>query len=212
MTGDDVGSPEQPVDGHRRHSQLALLLFRQRKQVKVLDRRIEALDPPGDLKLQASGGLTEIGGTLTTPSQPCFLAFNSAEDSNVTGNGTTVTVDFDSEVFDQGADFSADTFTAPVTSRYHLNTNVQLIGMTAVVADQVILTIVTSNRTYRGTRFDLTNGLPTIIGLTLSVIADMDSGDTAIVQVVVSGEVSDVVDVEGNASIALTSFSGCLAS
>ncbi len=60
-------------------------------------------------------------GAVTKPSNPAFLARNSVTDSNVTGNGTEVTIDFDTEVFDQGGDFASDTFTAPVTGRYQLN-------------------------------------------------------------------------------------------
>ena len=48
-------------------------------------------------------------GAVTKPSNPAFLARNSSTDSNVTGNGTEVTIDFDTEVFDQGDDFASDT-------------------------------------------------------------------------------------------------------
>ena len=150
-------------------------------------------------------------GNVTTPAQPCFLAFNSVTDTNVTGNGTAATVDFDTEVFDQGADFATDTFTAPVTGRYLLTANVQLLGLTTA-ADSSSVSIITSNRTYRGNRFDLVSGYPDILGYTITVVADMDSADTATVSVTVAGEASDVVDVEGDGTILVTSFSGCLVS
>ncbi len=162
-------------------------------------------------RVQNSGIVIDDSDRMTNSSQPCFLAFNSVTDVDQTGNNTFATVDFNIEVFDQGADFAADTFTAPVTGRYLLTTVIQVLGITTA-ADAILTEIVTSNRTYRGTRFDLTNGLPDRYGMTLSVVADMDSSDTATVRVLVNGEGSSVVDVVGDATILLTTFSGCLLS
>ncbi len=145
---------------------------------------------------------------ITTNSiQPAFLAYNSADDVDVTGNGTTATVDFDTEVYDQGGDFAADTFTAPVTARYLLTTNVLFFGLTAA-ADSVVFRIITSNRNYQLQTIN-TNDLPSTMSLALSIVADMDAADTATVTLVVNGEASDVVDIDGDAS-ANTSFSGAL--
>ncbi len=47
------------------------------------------------------------GIPIEAPSRSAFLAYNSVTDSDVTGNGTVVTVEFDTEVFDLGADFCA---------------------------------------------------------------------------------------------------------
>ena len=149
-------------------------------------------------------------GTHTNTAQPCFLAFNSATDLNVTGAGTIATVDFDTEVFDQGNDFAADTFTAPVTGRYLLAAVVQLLGI-PIGVDLSLIQIATSNRTYRGSRFDLVADFPGVIGHTITVVADMDIGDTATVTVNVDGA-SDVVDIEGQGTDLVTSFSGCLIS
>ena len=149
-------------------------------------------------------------GTHTNTAQPCFLAFNSVTDNNVTGAGTIATVDFDTEVYDQGNDFAADTFTAPVTGRYLLTAVVQLIGIPTGV-DLSLVQIITSNRTYRGSRFDLVADFPGVIGLTITVVADMDIGDTATVSVNVDGA-TDVVDIEGQGTDLVTSFSGCLIS
>lgn len=148
-------------------------------------------------------------GTHTNTAQPCFLAFNSVDDLDVTGDGTVVTVDFDTEVFDQGNDFLADTFTAPVTGRYLLTANVTLLGI--VTAGGASIQIVTSNRDYRGNRFDLASGLEDNMGLTISVVADMDAADTATVTVQVTGETGTPIDIDGDAS-AFTTFSGCLLS
>ena len=147
---------------------------------------------------------------VTMGFQPCFLAFNSATDNDVTGAGTIATIDFDTEVFDQGNDFAADTFTAPVTGRYLLTAVVQLLGI-PTGADLSLIQITTSNRAYRGSRFDLVADFPGVIGHTITVVADMDICDTATVTVNVDGA-TDVVDIEGQGTNLVTSFSGCLIS
>ena len=146
-------------------------------------------------------------GEATNAEQPAFLAHNSSVDSDVTGNGTVATVDFDTEIFDQGADFATDTFTAPVTGRYLLAAGVRASGMTTA-ADDYTIEIVTSNRTYN-VDFLHTNLLGSRIAPTISVVADMDASDTATVTFEVNGEASDVVDIEGS-SVLITFFSGCL--
>jgi len=69
-------------------------------------------------RVQNSGVVIDDSDRMTNSSQPCFLAFNSATDNDQTGAGAIPTIDFDTEVFDQGNDFTADTFTAPITGRY----------------------------------------------------------------------------------------------
>ena len=139
-------------------------------------------------------------GAVTKPGTPAFLAKNSANDCNVTGDGTIVTVDFNSEIFDQGADFACDVFTAPVTGRYAFNTIVEYQGnTTGHVRHDVFL--VTSNRSY----FTIQNGSRVgTTGQALSIIADMDAADTAYVR----GNVYDgaaVIDIA-----ACSYFSGML--
>ena len=148
-------------------------------------------------------------GTHTNTAQPCFLAYNAATDDNQTGNGATATVDFSTEVYDQGSDFASDTFTAPVTGRYLLTATVLFTGVTAA-ADSAIMNIVTNNRGYQ-VRMDITDGMPTQMGFSNAVIADMTALDTATITLVVAGESSDVVDIFGSSN-AETQFSGCLIS
>lgn len=149
-------------------------------------------------------------GTHTNTSQPCFLAFNSVTDIDVTGAGTTATVDFDTEVFDQGNDFAADTFTAPVTGRYLLMATVRVDGITTA-GDELDIAISTSNRLYRDVWASSNNMPVPVLARSIGVIADMDAADTATVTIQGFGEASDVMDVFGTTAPE-TFFSGCLLS
>jgi hypothetical protein len=145
---------------------------------------------------------------VTMPLQPCFLVTNSVNDSNVTGNGATVTIDFDSEIFDQGGDFAADTFTAPVGGKYLLSWSIGLSGLTATAGVLIRLDVITSNRTYyRQIKLYTANQIDPF-DISGSVIADMDASDTVILNMVNTGEASDVHDIQGNSRV--TCFSGCL--
>ena len=145
-------------------------------------------------------------GEVTQPNQPSFLATaNGSDQTDVSGDATAVTVNFGTEIFDQGADFASNTFTAPITGRYLLCAHVKLNGL--LVAHTVIRTnLVTSNRTYSDIYDEGTlsfNGLP----MQVTQVADMDAGDTALVQVNVSNG-TKVVDITG--IVTQTFFSGSL--
>ena len=135
-----------------------------------------------------------------------FLAYNSADDANQTGNGANATVDFDTEITDELGDFATDTYTARYTGLHLLACNVEAYNFGASAAD-AYLTIVTSNRTYRHIRF----GVPvtnTSDGYSMSVIADMDAADTALVRLQVNGMAGNTVTIAGGASPITTFFSG----
>ena len=61
------------------------------------------------------------GQRITQPLQPAFSASLSADVANATGDGTAYTIAFNTEQYDQGGDFAANTFTAPVAGRYRFN-------------------------------------------------------------------------------------------
>jgi len=146
--------------------------------------------------------------SVTNASQPAFLAHNSATDADATGDGTAVTVDFDTEVFDQGADFASDTFTAPVTGRHLLSAAVSVDDSNGTYG---WVKIATSNRDYYGTYLDAddcaadANG---ILNFVVSCIADMDANDTATVTVELGGGAKKA-DVRGDSNC-VTFFSGAL--
>ena len=150
-----------------------------------------------------------IGPTNINRTQPAFLAVLASADTNVTGNGTLYVVGTNvayTEIFDQANNFSGTTFTAPVTGRYHFDVKATFNGITIATSFEVLL--VTSNRFYDHQTVTVS---PTgNYTLSFSVLADMDSGDTANMSVRVSGEAADTVDLVGAATV-LTSFSGFLA-
>jgi len=149
-------------------------------------------------------------GEATLPNQPSFMAYNSADDNNVTGNGTAATVDFDTEIFDRGTNFAADTFTAPVNGIYAFQTNVVVRGLTTSHT-QALLEIVTSNETIRLAEIDIgairdSTNVATIGGAATVL---MDASDTATVRLTISGSGSDDADI-GGATGPRTYFSGAL--
>lgn len=142
-------------------------------------------------------------GEITQPLQPSFLVTHSAGDANVTGDGTQYTVAWGNEIYDQGADFASNTFTAPVTGRYELSATVTYQQSTASHTSNYII-ITTSNRDYI---FFSPITTANDRSLTLSVIADMDASDIARVILQVSGS-TKVVDMMADARF--STFSGSL--
>lgn len=144
-----------------------------------------------------------VNGYIQTVGQPGFLAYNSAND---TAQANGAVVDFDTEVYDELGNFAADTFTAPVTGRYQLNWVVTLASASTTIVANVNL--VTSNRSYASGRVTLTAaGAETDASAAGSVVADMDAGDTAQVQLALN---TGTVTIAGTASPYFTYFSGRL--
>ena len=137
-----------------------------------------------------------------------FLAYNSFTDANATGNAIVATIDFDTEVYDLGDDFAADTFTAPKGGVYLLSAAVYLDNLAAINTTGR-LRIVTSNRTYFGLQGNY--GAMRTAGNTMvavgTCLADMDAADTATVDVTVwlGGQ---VVGIQGHAKTLYTYFCG----
>jgi len=152
----------------------------------------------------------QTAGNVSMPNQPGFLAYNSATDNNVTGANAVATVDFDTEVFDQNADFATDTFTAPVTGRYLVAYRVAVLGVTSA-GDSSILQLVASNRTTSAQNhaWNLRDEGDVQYSLTGSQIIDMDASDTFTITLQADGESTDIQDIQGVATL-LTSVSAWL--
>jgi hypothetical protein len=127
-----------------------------------------------------NGLVVDANNFITQPAQPSFLVTAPANTQNVSGDGTTVTAEFDTEIFDLGGNFNTTTFTftAPVTGKYLLNASILIAGVTAANAD-AFLVIVTSNRSYSVYSYDVPTA--TEFPLSLSHLCDMDANDTAYV-------------------------------
>jgi hypothetical protein len=124
-------------------------------------------------------------GAVTKPLQPAFLARPASEQSNIAAD--TQTVVFGTEIFDQNSDFASNTFTAPVTGKYHLETQLRLQTVDSG-ASYYIVDILTSNRSYHFI-FNPSNfaGDLSYWSVTSTALADMDAGDTAYVRIQQAG-------------------------
>ena len=157
----------------------------------------------GGTKIQLDGN-----GHMTNATQPCFLVRNSSDQSNIS-LATLVTVVFDTEVFDQNADFASNTFTAPVTGRYLFTYN---LNFSQTDADHTVLqiTLSTSNNAFTNNPAidpSAFTGDPSIHAMGGAVICDMDANDTALVKMSCEGG-SAQTDIVSNG--VRTNFGGVL--
>jgi cytoskeletal protein CcmA (bactofilin family) len=123
----------------------------------------------------------DSGGRVTMPSQPAFQAHPSSAQSNI-ATDTAVTIVFGTEVFDVGANFASNTFTAPVTGKYQLNLHMQL-GAVDSAASFYQIQLITSNKSYNLTIAPVFSADAPYWGIAHSVLADMDASDTAIIKI-----------------------------
>lgn len=139
-------------------------------------------------------------GEINYPLQPAFLAYVSTAILNVTGDGTVYSIIYDVEVFDNNGDFNlaTSTFTAPVTGKYKFTYMCRLGGGSGLTA--ALCRLVTSNLTYiTNMSQTITTSSSLTVGV-ISLILDMDAGDTATVNVNATDSGGKVDDVAGLAS------------
>lgn len=136
-------------------------------------------------------------GERTMPLQPAFLA-TRANQSDVTGNGAVATIICPTVRYDQGSDYNNTTgvFTAPVTGRYHFSASVMFDDFQA--ANGGFQDFNTSNEIYRSVNIDPGNVASGngFISVSFSSYADMDAGDTARLQMVYAGNLTDTIDID----------------
>lgn len=147
-------------------------------------------------------------GSVIKPLQPAFCANNSTQDTNQTGDGTSVSVQFDAERFDQQGNFATPSFTAPVDGKYAFSASVSL-GSLGAGHTSAVLQLVTSNKTYtlcRGNAAAMRDS-GNSYNLNGSMTVEMEAADTASIAVVVSNS-TKTVSIDNNSD---TFFSGALA-
>lgn len=164
------------------------------------------------LAASATLGTTNVirastAGEVTMPLQPAFLAVLNTGTSDVTGDSTSYTIIYDTEVFDQNSDYNlgTGTFTAPVTGKYQIQNVVRLVNGTSI-NNTSYSSIITSNNTYRTFTFLTT---ATRLMTSTSVLADMDAGDTFTVIVNATDSGGKIDDLGGSASGEYANFCSC---
>jgi len=144
------------------------------------DQALRIKDHDGTNTLMIVDGL----GHITKPKQPAFHAYLSGNQDNFAIN-TNTTVLFDSERFDNNADFNTSnyTFTAPVTGKYQFNLALRFNNAdTAAGFYQALLG--TSNRNYALFTIDPNYSADVnYLHANWAVLADMDANDTAYIYV-----------------------------
>ena len=150
-------------------------------------------------------------GAVTKPLQPAFHV-EATTNENCTGGGTTVSpVAFSTERWDVNSDFSSNTFTAPVTGKYLLYTQISMGGVTTSMTTGQI-SIVTSNRTHKRwfhpSNMEAQSGANGMT-INLNVVTDMDASDTATVTLTLSNG-TDAADIFANIGDAYSYFGGML--
>lgn len=124
--------------------------------------------------------LDEKGRTL--PTQPAFYVWPTIIQSNIPIN-TNVPIVFGYEYFDVGNNFAANTFTAPVSGRYHFDVHISTFHMD-IDANSYIINLKTPEREYVY-RFDplSLDADPTNFSFSFSVLAQMNANSTAYVYI-----------------------------
>lgn len=146
------------------------------------------------------------GGTVSLAYQPLFHAHVTATVENCTGvnnllthytlRSTSSPACNWTEITDRATNFSGGTFTAPVTGNYLFTGFIELIGLSDNTS-WTIFYLITSNRTYTVTNIN-SFGIQSLgnVGYGFSVIADMDTADTAYLEIVVyDGTNAKTVDI-----------------
>ena len=124
-------------------------------------------------------GQLEAPSELTMPNQPAFLAHPTSTTGDM-ATGATNSLPFATERFDQGSDYNNSTylFTAPITGKYQANVILYLVYLDSAVQYYELL-LSTSNKIYYSI-IDPDFGQDNVyFCLNLSLLVDMDSGDTA---------------------------------
>jgi C1q domain len=142
-------------------------------------------------------------------SQPLFVAYLSATQLNITGDGTSYTVVYNATNVNQASAYNASTgiFTAPVTGRYLFTTcNIVFGPATSAGSGGVVLATPTINYLLS---YYFTLSASTDVPMNGCTIATLNSGDTAKIILTITGSTKTAA-INGNASNFDSFFCGTL--
>jgi hypothetical protein len=164
-------------------------------------------------RLVTSGtALIDSSNRYTNTSQPAFNITSNAPLSNVTGDNTIYTVVFNTTEFDQGTNFSGGTtFTAPITGKYFLQTNLFILG-TLVTHTGAVLKILNGVNPIAGTSLNPFNSIADgsdACGISTSTFAALTAGDTITVTLSVSGGAKVIIIPVADGTPSFSGFLFC---
>ena len=156
------------------------------------DAAVQILDKDSSNTLMVFDG----SGAMRMPKAPAFMAVPSSGQANISTGSSTVA--FGSERFDQGGNFASNTFTAPVTGKYQFNLVMRTDNIDSA-SNYLSTQLVTSNITYQDIGIwdpGPGSGDWTYWTFSWSLLVDMDTNDTAYVQITQSAGAAQVdIDV-----------------
>lgn len=134
-----------------------------------------------------------LASAVVNSSQPLFTAYLNVNQSNATGDGTVAKIPYNVTTVNQGASFntSTNTFTAPFTGNYlFCSCNIVLGAASGTTIATLVLVTTAASYTlaYYGTypqlEYQPLNG---------QVIVPMTIGDTALVQITLTGSTKTAI-------------------
>jgi hypothetical protein len=162
------------------------------------------------------GPVTLQAASLTRPTMPAFSAKLSAALSNVTGNTVTYSVPFNTLIFDRHGDFNTSTgaFTVPFTGIYECSARLTLTG---VASDNSRFQLQMHGAGAGSNDYVIDAGKLTAdangrVGLTLTDLVSLVSGNTLVVRLEVEGHASSNIGIlndAGSGSAAPSSTFSC---
>jgi hypothetical protein len=156
--------------------------------------------------------LMNSSGAMTLAQQPSFFCYQSTNLTNVTGNGTSFGLQFDSVIFDKASNLSSGIFVAPVSGVYQFNTSITLLQSTLSTSTAFTVIIQTDSGSYTPIAINPTSAASVLSNLTVSgsVVCKLDGGDFVEIVVTVSGLLAATVGIAGSTGPYVTYFSGAL--